>query len=62
MYEKLKLHDLRYIASKKGVRAPTKLCINDLIEQIEKIDRGEILPYYSNKGRPRKPSIMTLFE
>ena len=56
IYEQFGIYELRKIARQKGVMCPTRLKKKDLIEQISKIDSGEILPYISpdNRGRPAK--------
>lgn len=56
IYEQFGIYELRKIARQKGVASPTKLRKKDLIEQITKIDSGEILPKANpiNRGRPVK--------
>lgn len=46
------IHSLRQIAREIGVKAPTSLAKDDLIEAIIRIKEGIDKPSYSNKGRP----------
>ena len=45
------LFTLRQIGREIGVKSPTSLTKNALIEQIIKVDNGEIKPYFSKVGR-----------
>ena len=54
-FENLGIYEIRKIAREKGVYSPTKLRREKLIEQIIKVDSGEIKPYQKkSKGRPPK--------
>ena len=54
--ENLRIHELRDLARKMGVQAPTLLKKEDIIEQVMAIVSGEKKPYEnkSNKGRPAR--------
>lgn len=51
------VHSLRIIARKIGVKSPTTLKKEQLIEQIGLISDGKISPYFSNRGRPSLSEI-----
>lgn len=53
--DNLNIYALRLYARKFGVKAPTSKKKKDLIQEIVKIQNGEKLPEYTNKGR--KPLI-----
>ncbi len=53
-YKDVHLTDLRRYAKKLGVRAPTHYNKDKLIEMIIEIEKGEVEPYFTNKGRPSK--------
>ena len=50
--ENMYLHDLRRLARKIGVKAPTLLTKAKLVEAIMDVDEGRVAPDFSNKGRP----------
>lgn len=54
--EQLRIHELRDLARKMGVQAPTVLKKEEIIEEIKKIMNGEVEPFarYSKKGRPAR--------
>ncbi len=56
--EQLRIHELRDLARKMGVQAPTILKKEEIIEEIMKIMKGEIEPFarHSKKGRPARTS------
>ena len=57
--ENLRIHELRDLARKVGVKAPTLLKKEDIIEQTMAIISGDQKPYVkkNNKGRPAKNSL-----
>lgn len=57
--EKLTVHRLREKAKAIGVKSPTSLTKNQLISNIIGICNGEILPYFSKRGRPFKNYELT---
>ena len=57
LYE-INIHDLRILARKIGVKAPTKLKKKELIDEILKIESGKKQPCApSNRGRPLKKCV-----
>ena len=56
IYKNYSIYELRNIGRNKGVKNPTTLRRADLINEINKIDRGEVLPYVkkTKQGRPTK--------
>jgi len=57
--ENLRIHELRDLARKLGVQAPTSLKKETIIEQVMAIVNGDKKPYVkkSNKGRPARIGI-----
>ena len=56
--EKIGVYDLRNIAREVGVKAPTALRKNELIEEILQIESGKKPPHeLSKRGRPSKNSF-----
>ena len=55
-YKQLGIHDLRRIAMAVGVKLPTKLKVDDLINAIIDVEEGKKEPYVktSTIGRPSK--------
>lgn len=55
-YNNFSIYELRNIAREKGVKLPTTLRKKDLIDEIIKLDKGIIKPYFrtSKQGRPCK--------
>ena len=55
-YNQFSIFELRNIGREKGVKLPTTLKKKDLIEQIIKLELGEISPYVNTtkQGRPVK--------
>lgn len=58
-YEDLGIYDLRAIAREMGVKSPTTLKRNELINAIEEIKNKKVEPYHkkTKKGRPYKSRI-----
>ena len=52
-YERINFHELRKYARKIGVKAPTTLNKATLIEEIKKVERGEVKPVFK-KGKKAK--------
>ena len=54
--EQLRIHELRDLARKMGVQAPTVLKKEEIIDEIMKIMNGEVEPFarHSKKGRPAR--------
>jgi hypothetical protein len=50
--EKLPLYSLRKIGRESGVKAPTELNKSQLIDEIIKVKKNEVLPIFTNRGRP----------
>lgn len=57
--ENLRIHELRDLARKVGVKAPTLLKKEDIVQQVMAIISGDQKPYVkkNNKGRPAKNSL-----
>lgn len=56
-YEQYSIYQLREIARRMGVKAPTTKRKNVLIEEMEKIKNNSLEPVYSINGRPCKKHI-----
>ncbi len=52
--------DLRTFAREIGVKNPTALKKENLINEIIKVQNGEVMPHRTTKGRPAKKTIDTL--
>lgn len=58
-YELYGIYELRLIARNKGVKRPTTKRKAILLDEIKKIDNGELKPYFpKEQGRPNKLIIM----
>ncbi len=55
--EKVNFHDLRRLGQIVGVKSACSLKKAELIDQILKVQNGEIDPYFSTKGRPAKKEL-----
>ena len=55
-YENVNLTYLRKIGREKGVKNPCSLKKNELIKEIQAIERGEKPPFFTKRGRPLKDS------
>ena len=53
LYER-NTHELRTLGRRVGVKCPSKLKKEDLVDSILKIEKGLIAPYHTNMGRPIK--------
>lgn len=51
--ESMGYQNLRIYAKKIGVRCPTSLTKEKLIEKIREVESGKVEPHYTNRGRPR---------
>lgn len=49
---KMRIYELRDLGREKGVRSPTSLKKQELVEKILEITCGEAEPYRTNRGRP----------
>ena len=58
-YNNLGLMQLRLYARKIGVKSPTALQKNKLIEKILEIENGKAFPTFSRRGRPPKINTNT---
>ena len=56
-YSKYNIHELRVIGANLGVKAPSTLKKEKLINEIIAIEVGEKTPYFSNRGRHRKVNL-----
>ena len=52
--EIMSIHNLRHLGKSIGVKSPCTLNKSQLIEQIVLIQKGNIKPCFSKKGRPTK--------
>ena len=59
MYKNINIFELRMIAREKGVRCPTTLNKPQLIEQLAKVENGEIAPYFKQSGGKGRPVMTT---
>lgn len=57
-YDKMNLLALRNYARELGVKHPTGYAKGKLINEIEKILRGETEPYRTSRGRPPKTATV----
>ncbi len=48
----MRIYELRDLGREKGVKSPTSLKKNELIDKILEISCGETEPYRTNRGRP----------
>lgn len=48
------IYELRALARKMGVKAPTTKTQTILIEQINQIQNNKLKPFFTKKGRPSK--------
>ncbi len=58
-YRKVDLHYLRAYAREIGVKSPSLYKKDLLIKKIKQVERGEVEPYFSKKGRPasKRPDL-----
>ncbi len=51
-YSKVNIHFLRLYAREIGVKSPSSCKKEVLIKRIKQVESGEVVPSFSNKGRP----------
>ena len=56
----MSVHQLRDIGRQIGVKHPSMLSKNQLIEEILGIQHGTIVPTFSRKGRPSSPPQISI--
>lgn len=60
--EKCSIYELRIIARNLGVKSPTTKRHLKLVDEINKILKGDIAPnFYTKKGRPHKATLQQLY-
>ena len=57
-YQNLCIYELRVLAKSKGVKCPTKMKKQQIIECLIAIENGHLTPYYTNKGRPQTRRVL----
>ena len=53
-YKEMRIHELRDYARGVGVRKPTTYDKSTLIEKIYQVERGEVEPFFTKKGRGKR--------
>jgi len=51
---KKSIHQLRAVARQRGVKCPSALKKQQLIDSLLQIEAGQLEPYFTNMGRPAK--------
>lgn len=60
--EKYSIYELRIIARNLGVKSPTTKRHQQLVDEINKISKGDIAPnHFPKKGRPYKATLPRMY-